>query len=55
MAKIPGVVVGVRLAPAEEAALKAAAAADQRAVSALARKVLVEWLRAQGRLDKEEQ
>jgi len=42
--------IGVRLAPAEREALEKAAAADDRALSAMARKILVEWLRKHGHL-----
>ena len=40
--------LGVRLAPVEKAALDQAAAADDRSVSGLARKILAEWLRNNG-------
>lgn len=42
--------VGIRLEPEERAALERAAAADDRPMSALARKILVEWLRKHGHL-----
>lgn len=40
--------IGVRLEPDEREALERAAADDARPMSALARKVLVEWLRRNG-------
>lgn len=46
-------ILGIRLNPAEQGALKRAASADDRPVSALARKVLVEWLRLNGWLEGE--
>jgi hypothetical protein len=42
--------IGVRLEPEEKAALEKAAAADDRSLSALVRKILVEWLRKHGHL-----
>ena len=42
--------IGIRLEPAEREALERAAAADDRTMSAFARRVLVEWLRKGGRL-----
>jgi predicted transcriptional regulator len=44
MAKLDN--VGVRLEPEEREALQRAADADDRSMSALARRVIVEWLRA---------
>lgn len=40
--------IGVRLTVEEKRALEHAAAADDRPVSALARKVLIDWLREHG-------
>jgi hypothetical protein len=40
--------IGVRLDPEERAALERAAAADDRPVSALCRKIVAEWLRKNG-------
>lgn len=40
--------IGVRLEPEERAAIEAAAAADDRPVSSLMRKIIVEWLRKGG-------
>ena len=40
--------IGVRLEPDEREALVQAAVSDDRTISALARKILVEWLRQQG-------
>lgn len=40
--------LGVRLDPNEKAALERAAAADDRPVSALARKIIAEWLAKNG-------
>jgi hypothetical protein len=37
--------IGVRLDPEERAALERAAAADDRGVSSLARKIIYDWLR----------
>ena len=45
--------IGIRLEPAEREALERAAAADDRTMSAFARRVLVEWLRKGGWLKKE--
>jgi hypothetical protein len=42
------IVLGVRLSEEDHAALGRAAEDDQRSMSALASKVLVEWLRAHG-------
>jgi hypothetical protein len=42
------IVLGIRLSEDDHAALARAAAADQRSMSALAGKVLTEWLRANG-------
>jgi hypothetical protein len=42
--------IGVRLEPEEKAALEKAAATDDRSLSALVRKILVEWLRKNGHL-----
>ena len=38
--------IGIRLDPAEKAALEQAAAADDRSISAFARKILADWLKA---------
>jgi hypothetical protein len=43
--------VGIRLDPQERDALQRAANADDRSMSALARKLLVEWLKEKGWLD----
>ena len=40
--------IGIRLSAEERAALTKAAAADDRSMSALARKVLADWLRRNG-------
>jgi hypothetical protein len=40
--------IGIRLDPAERAALEKAATADDRSMSALARRVLADWLRKNG-------
>lgn len=40
--------IGVRLEPDEKAALERAALADDRSMSALARKIIVEWLKKHG-------
>ena len=37
--------IGIRWAPDERAALERAAAADDRSVSSLARKIISDWLR----------
>jgi hypothetical protein len=42
------VVLGIRLSEEDHAALARAAENDQRSMSSLAGKVLVEWLRANG-------
>jgi hypothetical protein len=42
------VVLGIRLSEEDHAALAQAAEADQRSMSSLAGKILVEWLRANG-------
>ena len=42
--------IGVRLEPAERAALEKAAAADDRSMSALARKIITDWLKKHGHL-----
>lgn len=42
--------IGVRLAPEERTALERAAKADDRPVSTLARRIILEWLRANGHL-----
>jgi len=42
--------IGVRLDPDEKAALESAAALDDRSVSAMARKILADWLRKNGHL-----
>ena len=39
-------VIGIRLEPDEREALREAAAADDRSISALARKIIVAWLNA---------
>lgn len=46
MAKTPP--VGIRLNPAERTALDSAAAAEDRTISALGRKIIAEWLGAHG-------
>ena len=43
MAKDPA--LGIRLEPDERLALERAAKADERALSAMGRKIIVEWLR----------
>jgi hypothetical protein len=40
--------IGVRFDPDERAALERAAAADDRPISALCRKIVAEWLRRNG-------
>jgi uncharacterized protein (DUF1778 family) len=40
--------LNIRLEADERAALKAAADADERTVSSLARKIILDWLRANG-------
>jgi hypothetical protein len=40
--------IGVRLDPEERAALERAAAADDRPLSALCRRIVAEWLRKNG-------
>ena len=40
--------IGVRLDPSEREALERAAKVDERPMSALARKVLVDWLKKNG-------
>lgn len=42
--------IGIRLEAAEKAALEQAAAADDRSMSAMVRKIIVEWLRKHGHL-----
>jgi hypothetical protein len=42
--------IGIRLEPGEKAALERAAAADDRSVSAMARKIIAEWLKKHGHL-----
>ena len=42
---IKSVVLGIRLQPAEREALDAAAREDARPVSALVRKIVLDWLR----------
>jgi hypothetical protein len=42
--------IGIRLDPAEKAALERAAATDDRSISALGRKIIVEWLRKNGHI-----
>ena len=44
--------MGIRLEPDEKAALERAAAADARAASALGRKIISDWLRKNGWLEK---
>ena len=46
MAKDPA--LGIRLEPDEREALDRAAIADERALSAMGRKIIVEWLRTNG-------
>jgi hypothetical protein len=46
--------IGVRLSPAASDALTRAAARDDRAVAALARKIIEEWLRANGGLKEKD-
>ena len=46
MAKDPA--LGIRLEPDEREALDRAAKADERALSAMGRKIIVEWLRTNG-------
>ena len=45
--------IGIRFTPEERAALERAAQADERSMSALGRKVILEWLRKGGWLEKE--
>ena len=40
--------LGIRLEPDEREALERAAKADERALSAMGRKIIVEWLRTNG-------
>jgi hypothetical protein len=40
--------IGIRLESDEKAALEAAAAADDRPLSSMGRKIIAEWLREQG-------
>lgn len=42
--------IGVRLEPEEKAALERAAVADDRSLSAVARKIITEWLRKNGHM-----
>jgi hypothetical protein len=42
--------IGVRITPEERTALERAAAADDRSISWLCRKVIVDWLREHGHL-----
>jgi hypothetical protein len=42
--------IGVRLEPNEKDALEKAAAADDRSVSAMARKIITDWLKRNGHL-----
>ena len=42
--------IGIRLEPEEKAALAKAAAADERTMSAMARKIIVDWLRRHGHM-----
>jgi hypothetical protein len=42
--------IGVRFEPAERDALERAAMGDDRPTAALVRKIVVEWLRANGHL-----
>ncbi len=44
--------IGVRFSTDERAALEKAARADDRSMSALARKIVVEWLRQHGWMEK---
>lgn len=44
--------IGVRLEPEEKAALERAAAADDRSLSAMARKIITEWLRKNGHMKR---
>ena len=44
--------LGIRFEPDEQAALEAAAKADERPTSALGRKIILDWLRANGWLPK---
>lgn len=44
--------LGIRLEPEEREALQKAAEMDERALSALGRKIIVDWLRAKGWLKK---
>lgn len=44
--------IGVRLEPEERAALERAAAADDRSLSAMARKIITEWLKKAGHLKR---
>jgi hypothetical protein len=40
--------IGIRLDPVELAALKRAAQSDDRSISALGRKIIADWLKANG-------
>jgi uncharacterized protein (DUF1778 family) len=42
--------IGIRLEREERAALERAAAADDRSMSALARKIILEWLKKHGHM-----
>jgi predicted transcriptional regulator len=42
--------IGVRLSPEEREALDKAARSDDRSISALARKIISDWLREKGHL-----
>ncbi len=53
MAKDPA--LGIRLEPDERAALERAAKADERALSAMGRKIIVEWLRTNGWMQERRQ
>ncbi len=50
MVKTPS--LGIRVKPETKTALEAAAKDDMRSVSSLIEKVLTEWLREKGYLDK---
>jgi hypothetical protein len=42
--------INVRVAPATKAAIEKAAADDNRSVASLVEKVLIDWLRSQGKI-----
>lgn len=44
--------IGIRFEPEERAALERAAAADDRTMAAMARKIITEWLKKAGHLKK---